>query len=172
MCIIIDKNRFGPVFNGETPGHDEFKPILDWITKGNGKIVYGGKTYKKELKQSTKYHKIFRYFLTKGRVVMIPDEEVDLIEEELIPIYKDTHGYNDHHIVAIVIASKCRLVCTRDEGLIDYLKECQHYPNRFKKPLIYKNFSNKNLLTHSYIADVCKPCHKMKKIALGEALTN
>jgi hypothetical protein len=49
MCIIIDTNRFSSIFEEENSDHDEFKPILDWIIFGKGKIVYGGTKYKQEL---------------------------------------------------------------------------------------------------------------------------
>jgi hypothetical protein len=49
MCIIIDADTLGLVFNPETKEHKKFKPVLEWINNGKGKIVYGGTKYEKEL---------------------------------------------------------------------------------------------------------------------------
>ena len=175
MCVIIDKNFFKSVFEKESENHDDFEPLYRWISEGDGRIVYGGSKYKEELNQSTKYLKIFKYFDTKRRVIKIPDEEVDEIQkiiskelDENIKPYISKHdfdeNYNDPHIVSIVIASKCRIVCTNDGGLSDFLKMPQFYPEGVDIPKIYKHKSNKNLIKHDNIAECCKPCDKLQKV--------
>ncbi len=62
MCIIIDTNAFAPVFDRTSQNHAEFKPVLDWIVSGKGKIVYGGTKYKLELGKAYKYLKLFAEF--------------------------------------------------------------------------------------------------------------
>ena len=33
MCVIVDTNAFAAVFNANANNHDEFAPVLDWISK-------------------------------------------------------------------------------------------------------------------------------------------
>ena len=175
MCVIIDKNAFGPVFRRESENHDDFEPIYKWITEGFGKIVYGGSKYKRELHESRKYMKIFKHFDTARRVIKIPDEDVDKIEKKIsktleeeikpkISKYDFDERFNDSHIVSIAIVSKCRIVCTKDGGLSDFLKMSQFYPKSVAIPKIYRNKSNKYLLNHDNIAEICKPCVKLQKV--------
>ncbi len=42
MCIVIDTNAFHAVFNPISQKHGDFRPVLEWIVHGRGKIVYGG----------------------------------------------------------------------------------------------------------------------------------
>jgi len=175
VCVIIDKNTFGPVFEKESKNHDDFEPIYRWVSKGFGKIVYGGSKYKKELYQSRKYTRLFKRYNTARRIIKISDEEVDEIEkiiskelEEKIKPNISNHdfdeNFNDPHIVSIAIVSKCRIVCTNDKGLSDFLKMSQFYPQGVDIPKIYRNKSNRNLLNHDNIAEICKPCEKLQKV--------
>jgi hypothetical protein len=59
MCIIIDANTFAAIFDPINKGHIDFKPVYDWIVFGRGKIVYGGKKYKSEVKNVSKYFGLF-----------------------------------------------------------------------------------------------------------------
>lgn len=179
MCIIIDKDTFSPVFSKDSEKHYDFKPVLDWVTKGYGKIVYGGETYNNELKQAHKYTKIFRLLRDAGRAVNISDKEIDEMEDEIkkdlklkleehlkitVTDYDLTNVFNDTHIISIVIVSKCRIVCTHDNGLKKFLKIPNFYPDGVDIPKIYSHRVNRNLLNSDNIADACKPCLKLKKV--------
>lgn len=167
MCIIIDTNIFADVFAKESANHSDFEPVFNWISEGYGKIVYGGTKYRKELYQTKKYVTIFRLFSDARRVVHIPDDLVDEKENELrlkIPEKDLNDKFNDPHIVAIVIVSKCKIVCTFDKGLSDFLKMSQFYPKSVDIPKIYRNISNKDILNQDNIADCCRPCEKLKKV--------
>lgn len=59
MCIIVDTNTFGPVFDSNNEKHAEFKPVLDWVLHGKGKFVIGGSKYMAELKKAKKFLKVF-----------------------------------------------------------------------------------------------------------------
>jgi hypothetical protein len=52
MCIVIDTNTFSSVFNENSQKFKEFEPVNHWILKGNGFLIYGGRTYKNELKKA------------------------------------------------------------------------------------------------------------------------
>jgi predicted nucleic acid-binding protein len=169
MCIIIDTNVFADVFTKESANHINFEPVFIWVSEGLGKIVYGGTKYKKELLQAKKYVKIFRLFSDARRVVHIPDDLVDIKEKELrlkIPEKELNDKFNDPHIVAIVIVSKCKIVCTLDIGLSEFLK-ISDYPADVDMPLIYSNKSNRDMLNHDNIVECCKPCEKLKKVKVS-----
>ena len=54
MPIIVDTNCFANVFSRNATRHNEFEPVLNWILRGKGKLIYGGTKYKTELKKSYK----------------------------------------------------------------------------------------------------------------------
>ena len=81
MCVIIDTNVFGDVFEKESKNHDDFEPICRWISEGFGRIVYGGSKYKSELNQATKYLKLFKHYNDARRIIKLSDEKVDEIEK-------------------------------------------------------------------------------------------
>lgn len=182
MCIIIDKNCFGSVFSTESTDYTEFEPIKKWLKTGcNSKIVYGGTTYQEELKRATKYSRIFRLFKDKNRVVELDDELVDrkqeevklivdsLIKQNIISEDNTRPRYDDPHIVSIAIVSKCKLVCTKDEGLQSFLKMAflrknGFFPKSDDVPLIYCNISHKKLLNGQHIADICKEPKKLGQV--------
>lgn len=177
MCVIIDKNIFGSVFEKESKNHDDFEPIFRWISGGFGRIVYGGSKYKRELNQSTKYLRLFKRFNNARRIIKISDEKVDELEEKIskeleekikpnIPKHDFDENFNDPHIVSIAIISKCRIVCTNDGGLSDFLKMSQFYPQGVDIPKIYRNKSNRDLIKHDNIAEICKPSVKLQKVKI------
>lgn len=170
MCVIIDKDTFAHIFRKNFKGHEHFEPVYIWISKGNGKIVYGGTKYLEELKQATRYHTIFNLFKTVRRAVEIDKNLVDEKEEELksnVPKKDLDDRYNDTHIVSLVIVSKCKIVCTHDKGLSEFLKISAFYPEGVDIPLIYSNKSNKYMLNNDNIVDCCRPCEKLKQIKLS-----
>lgn len=174
MCVIIDKNVFGDVFEKESKNHDAFEPICRWISEGFGRIVYGGSKYKSELNQSTKYLRLFKHYNDARRIIHISDEEVDEtekriskeLEEEMISKHDFENKFNDPHIVSIAIVSKCRIVCTNDKGLSDFLKMSRFYPQGADIPKIYRNKSNRDLIKDDNIAKACKPSEKLPKVKI------
>ncbi|WP_048040594.1 hypothetical protein [Methanosarcina mazei] len=182
MCIIIDKNCFGSVFSTESADYTNFEPIKTWLKKGcNSKIVYGGTKYCEELRLATKYSKIFRLFKDKNRVVELnkdlvdrKQEEIELLVSSLIKqniICEDNSRprFDDPHIVSIAVVSKCKLVCTKDEGLqtflkMNFLRKEGFFPRSDEIPLIYCNLSNKDLLRSQNVAEICKEPGKLGKV--------
>lgn len=160
MCIIIDTNVFADVFIKDSANHSDFEPVFNWISEGYGKIVYGGTKYNKELLQAKKFVKIFGLFSEARRVVHIQDDLVDIKENELsskIPEKDLNDKFNDPHIVAIVIVSKCKIVCTLDTGLSEFLKISDYYPEGVDIPLIYSNKSNRYMLNHNIPPSLAPP---------------
>ena len=161
MCIVIDTNSFSCVFDEHNSKHDDFKPVLEWIRDGKGKIVYGGTSYEKELETAHKYVKIFSEFQKSDRVVVIDKATVDNKEKECKALVKH-RNFNDAHIISIIVVSGVKLVCTDEKRAIRFLKDKRFY-ERGKRPKIYTSKKNANLLCDSNIADCCKPSPNLKK---------
>ena len=127
------------------------------------------------MNQSTKYLRLFKRYNTARRIIKISDEKVDEIEKKIykeleekikpnISKHEFEEKFNDSHIVSIAIVSKCKIVCTNDGGLSDFLKMTQFYPQGADIPKIYRNKSNRNLIKHDNIAEICKPSVKLRKL--------
>lgn len=157
MCLVIDINTLSCVFNENNRDHHEFKPVREWIENKNskGKIVYGGTEYLAELRKAPVYLKHFTYLEMKGKAVPLIDNEVDECQEEIKSKANDPK-FNDTHILAIIIVSKCRILCSIDKKSYPYILNKSYYPNGILRPKIYSNISNKSLLIDKNIATCCK----------------
>lgn len=169
MCIVIDSDVFSPLVNPHMRNHREFQPVLEWIVSGKGKIVYGGTTYEQEVSR----HRNFREFLVqmehKGKTVNVHCVDVDCVEISLSQAIQGP-GFNNHHIVAIVLVSSCKLVCSNDTGLHALISTCYSRgaralikkispnPGSIQCPKIYKNRRHRALLSDRNIAKCCQPC--------------
>lgn len=151
MCTIIDMNVFPIVFNQKDPKHKEFKPILDWINKKNGKIVLGGTKYKDELRLLKKYWPIIIEYSKKGKVVNIDDSKVDAKEKEIkadLIVRKITttnKDYNDPHLVALVAISKVKVITSLDYSSMKFLRESKYYDRSTDRPVFYTRKKNISL---------------------------
>lgn len=160
MCTL------SPVFNKNDNEHDNFLPVLKWIVEGKGKIIYGGTSYKRELLKASKYIKLFRTLEQSGKVKVLNDTKVDLAEKAInVIVSKNSscRNFNDQHIVAIVIISKCLLLCTRDLKHAKFFKYSKFYPKNIKRPSIYSRKANEDLLNDKYIANICTPAQQGSK---------
>lgn len=152
MCTVIDMNTIPCVFNGNNSDHKDFKPILDWITKGKGKLVFGGKTYSNELSRLPTYLKLINELNTAGKVVKVDNEKIDKKENEIISdlkrrgITQNDKSYNDAHIVAIVFVSKVKIVTSLDKHSYGFLRESRYYDKTTDRPLIYTRSKNITLI--------------------------
>lgn len=158
MCLIIDVNAIGSVLNPRSDDHSEFEPIHNWIIHGKGKIIWGGTKYRDELKGG-KYLSLLTRLGTQRKTVKIAQEKVDEIESQLKINCQGSkfHGFNDHHIIALIIASKCKIICTKDDESDRFLKNSSLYPNDIGVPSIYRNASHKHLITNDNIVKKCLP---------------
>jgi len=106
MCIVIDTCTFASVFNKDAIDHREFRPVLEWIVVGKGKVVYGGATYKKELRKARNYEiRFFAELRRNGKVVDVDKIKVDQTEKK-IKAQNINPNFNDPHLLAIIIVSK------------------------------------------------------------------
>ncbi len=163
MCIVIDTNAFASVFETNAEDHHEFRPILKWICEGKGKIVYGGAKYKAELWISRKYLRIFRQLQTARKTVEIVAAEIDQ-EQERLERALNHKNFDDPHLIAIVIVSGCKLICSKDKRAYAFIKDSSLYPKHFNRPRIYSSSSNSDLLCDQNIADCCQPAIRTKEL--------
>ena len=145
MCLVIDTCCLARVFDPKNAEHDDFIPVLEWISTGKGKMIYGGTKYKTELQSAKKYLRFLTELEKKRRLVVLKDMEIDPIAESLKLEVPDTR-FDDEHIVAIVIVSKCRIVCTTDKRAIPYIKRKGFYSKHgVRPPKIYSRKRHRNL---------------------------
>lgn len=162
MCLIIDTNALHLVFNTSSKDHKDFEPILNWVMKGNGSIVYGGTKYFNELTKTGKYLKIFKLLNSMNKAKIAEKEKVDEHEKEVKKIIKDKK-FNDAHLVALVRTTNCRIICSQDSNSYPFLTDKSLYPKSVSVPKLYTQLSNKTLLNKKYISDFCNPCEKINK---------
>lgn len=159
MCIIIDTNTLASVFKSDSQNHEEYKPVFDWIYSGNGTIVYGGSKYISEI---GKFAGVFLEFRKSNKAIRIENQLVDDQEDRVSKEIEDP-DFDDQHLVALLIISGCKLICSYDKRAHPFFKHKKFFPSDEKRPRIYSNKNNKDLLTRRYIADICKPCSSLTK---------
>nr|VFJ63666.1 MAG: hypothetical protein BECKFM1743A_GA0114220_103382 [Candidatus Kentron sp. FM]VFJ65400.1 MAG: hypothetical protein BECKFM1743C_GA0114222_103942 [Candidatus Kentron sp. FM]VFK15676.1 MAG: hypothetical protein BECKFM1743B_GA0114221_103832 [Candidatus Kentron sp. FM] len=162
MCVVLDTNAFGPFFDENNKERGEFEPVFQWVVRGKGKLVYGGRTYKDEMRAASRYIPMFADLERAGKIVILKDENVNELQSKIRNI-EPSDRFDDPHLVAIVLESKCRIVCTRDTRAIPYLKDSRFYTDGIKKPKLYISRRNTPLLQDKYIAQICKPSSKLPK---------
>jgi hypothetical protein len=170
MCIVIDANTFAAVFSDSCQEHEEFEPVLTWIIYGKGKIIYGGSKYEQELRHCRKYLGIFSELRKVGKVVVLNSTKVDYIQQQVEGIISHSN-FDDPHIVAIVIVSGCRLICSNDGRAHPFFKDKNLYPKHFERPRIYSGYGNRDLLCDQNLVDICEPHDKLPK-TLASAIFN
>lgn len=145
MCIIIDANTFCSVFNTTSTKHYHFEPVYRWIIYGKGFLVYGGTTYKNELKNAATYLGLFVELKKSGKAVEVDEDLVDQEERTVYSIIKASSTFDDGHLVAIVRISGCRLICTEDKSSDKYIKKKSLYRKGQKPPAIYRYRSRRHV---------------------------
>ncbi|WP_143037885.1 type II toxin-antitoxin system VapC family toxin [Nitrosomonas sp. Nm58] len=163
---MLDANVFGAFFDPSNENHENFQPALNWVVTGKGKLVYGGTKYKNEMKTAKKYLKFFASLERAGKMVPICDTDVDAYEAKLTEL-EPNKDFDDPHLIAIVLASGCNIICTNDKRAMPYLKRTEFYKGRVKKPKIYQSIRNVSLLTDKHIASICTPCNKLSRNQIG-----
>lgn len=145
MCIVVDTNAFSPVFNEACARHSQFVHVKNWIDRGRGFLVFGGTTFKKELERTYHYLRLVRQMKDSGRAVAIRDESVDAEEERVRALTQGT-DCNDQHIIGLLSASRCPLVCSEDVRAFRYFKDRTLYPDDMDRVRIYRSSRNRALL--------------------------
>jgi len=155
MCLVIDTCCLALVFDGGSKMHSKFVPVLEWIN-GKGRMIYGGTKYTAELRKAAKFLPYITELARTRKAVQIPNEVVDKIAAGLKEKCADPQ-FNDEHIVALVIASRCCVVCTDDNAAINYLKYANLFPEGMSRPKIYRGRNNhKKLCCDQHVVEICR----------------
>ena len=169
MAIIIDTNCFARVFCRNNKEHADFAPVLDWILCGNGFLVYGGTKYMNELKACKKYWHFLRLLRDAKKVYLCDCKRVDEMQaryEQMI----DDPDFDDPHLPAIVLVSKCRLICSRDFRSVPFVTSRDMYPKRFHLPHYYSSAKDAWMLTDANIDPRLKCCCSQLNKGTREAM--
>lgn len=113
MCAIIDANAAHEIFPESPARPPAGQGFFDWIHKGDGRLVVGGKL-REELDRAG-LRNWMRTARQAGHIRLVDDESVDRRSEEL-----DDEGVcqsNDSHVVALAEISGARLLYTNDRKL-------------------------------------------------------
>jgi hypothetical protein len=145
MCIVIDINTLSMVFNEANTRHAEFSAVKDWIHSRNGVVVYGGTKYKEELAKTEKFMRLLRLLRDSGKAITIVDDVVDAIESTVKTLTKNT-DCDDPHIIALLGAARCPLLCSVDNRSFPFIKDKTLYPKGTPLVRIYTSPRNRNLL--------------------------
>lgn len=168
MCTVIDADTFSYFCNPDSSMYSDFQPVRDWIENSSCKIVYGGKYYENHLEN---HHRFLRYLTEqehKGKTESLDNDEVDRVTDAIKENFTGT-GFNDHHIVAIVLISRCKLLCSRDDGLKNLIDICysssgstiiksQLQIRNLRKPSIYRSRGSVATIRRRTFCDNCGPC--------------
>ena len=145
MYLVIDTCCLARVFDPKNAEHDDFEPVLEWISTGNGSMIYGGTKYKTELQGAKRYLRLITLLEKKGRVRVLSDKAIDTIAADL-KLAVPEKRFDDEHLVAIVIVSRCRIVCTNDLKAIPYIKRKDFYSkHKIHPPKIYSRKEHHSL---------------------------
>jgi len=156
VCLVIDTCCFAEVFNERSRHHAKFKPIFKWVRFGNGKVIYGGSKYSRELADAGCLGAVVE-LKKQQRAIPISNGKVDEIEASLKKKFPEPK-FDDEHLVAMVIVSKCRIVCTIDKVAMSYLRRPDIYrPYKVERPRIYRGDKrNQELCCVHNIVEVCR----------------
>ena len=162
MCIVIDTNSLASVFEKSSANHQDFAPVLDWVKTGKGKVVYGGTRFCLEL---GKYLKLFKLLNSAGKAVFVDSKLVDQEEMRISGLISHA-DFDDQHLVALLLVSKCKIICSQDKRAFPYFRHPMLFGSKAARPRIYKSNRNSNLLSDLMIAEICKPCSPTTKAQL------
>jgi hypothetical protein len=170
MCIIIDTNTFTKVFDHDNAEHPNFKPVYDWIIRNKGYLVIGGSKYKQELglikssdgKRRLNASRILLELKIKNiKITNIDDEKVDKYQQS-IQHKINSPDFDDPHIIALAVISKCKLICTSEIRALPFFSDKSLYPKNFKLPNTYRGTRDKQKLTTNCL-NPCKELNRKQK---------
>jgi len=160
MCIIVDTNVMPSVL--DTKNLDYF-PVYDWIVNNNGKFVYGGTKYLSELRINKKFL-AFLVELGKKNKTYVADKKV--VDELQVKIENQVTNkdFDDPHLIAIVIATGCKLICSDDKRADKFIKNKSIFKEyNAKSPSIYRKQKHYKLLSDRNIVECCSPKFRLNK---------
>lgn len=146
MCAVIDPPLFVKIFKKSDADHINFKKLNHHLTKGNGKIVYGGKKYRDELIKIASIIPILAELERARKIVKINDDVVARSADYAKSIAHST-DFDDEHLIGILDSTSCGVICINDPRAHRFIKNRSLYMNRGPRPKIYKDDRNAALLS-------------------------
>ena len=118
MCAIVDANVAHEVFGADpAPAGERF---FDWIEKGSGRLVVGGKLLEEIEGASEGFREWARNAVLAGKMRIVDKDKVDARMEEV-----ESHGgyrSDDPHVLALAQLSGARLLYSNDADLQEDFK--------------------------------------------------
>jgi hypothetical protein len=145
MSIVIDTNTIVAVFDPANTNYQEFASIRKWIESKQGILVFGGTKYKTELGRVGRTQRIVRLMRDAGLAVSICDRTVDEIQNDIEQKTRGTEC-DDQHIIALLAASWCTLLCSQDKRSFPFVKDRQLYPRGMPAVKIFSSSRNSSIL--------------------------
>ena len=113
MCAIVDANVASEVFGSNlSPAGEKF---FEWLNKGSGRLVVGGKLLEELEKSSADFIYWGRGALLAGRMKIVNKSEVDARTEQIQRENKIRS--DDPHVIALAQVSGARLLYSNDGDL-------------------------------------------------------
>ena len=143
MCLIVDANVASLVFPRVANGHmPQFVPLLRWLLKKDGRMVYGGKNGRELFIVRTAASAI----LELRRIGKA--EEIPGVDEEQASLEKAMRlRSDDPHVIALTRKSGARTLCSRDTDLHADFKDLEIVPS--PKGMVYQNETHARTLRHT-----------------------
>ena len=146
MTIVVDVNSFPSVFDPSNEHHADFLPVKDWIHRRDGFLIFGGTTFKNELSKSHHRSRLVRLLKDAGMAIEVRDEVVDRLEEVVKGLTQGS-TCDDPHLIALLAAARCPLLCSQDKRSFPFIKDKSYFPKGSCKVRIYTGIRNASLLT-------------------------
>ena len=119
MCAIVDTNVVSEVFGANLPPAGE--KFFDWLNKGSGRLVVGGKLLEELKKSSADFRHWGKEAQLAGRMKIVDKSEVDARTEQIQN--EGTIRSDDPHVIALAQVSRARLLYSNDGNLQQDFKD-------------------------------------------------
>ena len=152
MCAIVDANVAGEVF-GSSP-QPAAKRFFDWVNKGSGRLVAGGKLLR-ELESSSGFRTWAAVAVSAGKMRIVNEGTVNARAGQLIE--EGMCRSNDPHVLALAQVSGARLLYSNDKDLQQDFKDSRLiHPEGY----VYSTLKGKDLTSthkrHLGRRDLCR----------------
>lgn len=123
MQVVIDANTFSSITNPRAADHEDFRPVLQYITYGEGVLSYGGSKYQNEVNLHGQFKNLLEQLKKARKTKEAPADDVNATQTYLEREFRRA-GFNDHHLIAIVIVNGSEVICSKDPGLPNLIGAC------------------------------------------------
>ena len=113
MCAIVDANVVSEVFGFNLPPAGE--KFFDWLNKGSGQLVVGGKLLEELEKSSADFRRWGQEAQLAGKMRIVNKSEVDAKTEQIQG--EGVIRSDDPHVIALAQVSGARLLYSNDGNL-------------------------------------------------------